>query len=125
MSSTRDIGSHLENQSQLFLESQGLTFIARNFYCKMGEIDLIMRDQDCLVFVEVRYRSDHRFGSGLESVRGSKIRKLVKTAQFYLQKHQLFDRVSCRFDVVAVSSGDDRPLDFNWIKNAFSADGMV
>ena len=69
-----------------YLSKQGLILVSRNYYCRLGEIDIIMRDKNYLVFVEVRYRNNSLFGCGAESVTLSKQTKLIKTAQFYLQQ---------------------------------------
>jgi putative endonuclease len=112
-------GQKAEDLAEAFLQQQGLTSIAKNFRCKLGEIDLIMRDQNVLVFVEVRLRSNPFFTNAAESVDRQKQRKLINTAQFYLQQHKLVDSVACRFDVIAIENNLINPS--NWIKNAFGA----
>ncbi len=84
-----------------------------NYRCRHGEIDLIMRDGDTLVFVEVRYRRNRDYGGAAASVGRNKIRKIVKTGLHYLQRHHL--DTACRFDVVAID-GDGEP---QWIQRAF------
>ena len=111
---SRNIGNEKENLALHFLKRQGLKLIARNFHSRFGEIDLIMRDKTCLIFVEVRFRSRDHFGSGAESVSFQKQQRLIKTAQFYLLRYP--QNVPCRFDVLAI-----RPQNIDWIKNAFGA----
>jgi putative endonuclease len=89
--------------------------IARNHRCRQGEIDLVMRDGDTLVFVEVRYRRGERFGTPAETVDRHKQRRLVAAAGHYLQGHP--SPLPCRFDVVAIGGGDR----IEWLKNAFAA----
>ena len=108
-------GSQAEQRAALFLHQQGLVIRAKNYRCKAGEIDLIMQQGDTLVFIEVRLRSHRQFANAAESVTFSKQRKIIKTAQFYLQHHQLTDKINCRFDVIAF--GDNTAPE--WIKNAF------
>jgi putative endonuclease len=79
----------------------------------MGEIDLIMTDENCLIFVEVRLRTNPNYGSGAESVTLTKQRKIIRTAQFYLLNHAIGNR-DCRFDVISI---DDK---IDWIQGAFS-----
>jgi len=110
-------GSQAEQRAATFLEQQGLVIRAKNYRCKAGEIDLIMQQADTLVFVEVRLRSHRQFANAAESVTLAKQRKIIKTAQFYLQQHQLTDKINCRFDVIAF--GDNSIPE--WIKNAFCA----
>lgn len=113
MSERRLKGKKAEDVACSFLQRNGLTLIERNYQCRFGEIDLIMRDDDSLVFVEVRYRSSSRFGGGVESVDANKRRKLVFAANHYLQKTSI-DQPS-RFDVVALAP-EQAP---QWICNAF------
>jgi putative endonuclease len=81
----------------------------------MGEIDLIMRDQDTFVFVEVRVRNSSNWGGALASINTSKQNKIYKTAQHYLQAHyRAKDYPPCRFDVIAIK--DDQ---LQWLKAAF------
>ncbi len=109
----RVAGNAAEDQVLEYLIDQGLQLVTRNYSCKAGEIDLIMKDGAQLVFVEVRYRARTDFGSALESVTPAKQRKLIITAQYYLQ--QSGKTPACRFDVVGM--GQDRQM--QWIKNAF------
>lgn len=110
-------GSQAEQRAAAFLQQQGLVMRAKNYRCKTGEIDLIMQQGETLVFIEVRLRSHRQFANAAESVTFAKQRKIIKTAQFYLQQHQLTDKINCRFDVIAF--GEDTVPE--WIKNAFCA----
>jgi len=109
------IGKQSENTACAFLEQHGLKLLGRNFNTKMGEIDLIMQEGKCLVFVEVKYRKAVNFGEPVATVTRSKQRKIIKTAMLYLQQKGLFDKVPCRFDVVGIL--DDGKID--WIRDAF------
>ncbi|MBD3649150.1 MAG: YraN family protein [Pseudomonadales bacterium] len=113
---SRQTGNRAEQSALNYLESHGLRLLDRNFSCRMGEIDLVMDDQGTLVFVEVRYRSDPGRGSGAESITRSKIRKLTRTAEFYLMTHPERGSGDCRFDVVSMDQSVD------WIRNAFTLD---
>jgi putative endonuclease len=116
---TLEIGHKAEHEAFVFLEKKGLKLLARNYHCIFGEIDLIMRDRNHIVFVEVRKRSRTYFASAIESVNFTKQRKLIKTATHYLQKQRWFDKVQCRFDVVGISEDQ-----LEWIKDAFSAENF-
>jgi putative endonuclease len=109
------IGGRQEQRAEQYLLSQGLRLIARNYRCRQGEIDLIMRDGDCLAFIEVRYRKNASFGSAAASVTISKQRRIVLTAQHYLQRHS--NGGDCRFDVLAMTGSEH----IEWLKNAFEA----
>ncbi len=108
-------GAQAETQAEAFLLAQGLVKKGKNYRCKLGEIDLIMQHNDVLVFIEVRLRSHRQFAQAAESVTFSKQQKIIKAAYYYLQQHQLTDKVNCRFDVVAF---DDSAAP-DWIQNAF------
>lgn len=112
-------GYAAEEQACDYLLHQGLQFVEKNFSCRAGEIDLIMKDNDTLVFVEVRMRQPNDYASALESISKSKQKKVIRAATFYLQQQDAFDKVNCRFDVVALTKESDR-LIFDWIRNAFS-----
>ena len=110
-------GQQAEQLAHDYLIAQGLTPIARNYRSRFGEIDLILRDRDTLVFVEVRLRSRSDFGGAAASITAAKRTKLVATANQYLAQ---FPRPpACRFDVVLL--GALEPAQLEWIKHAFDA----
>lgn len=112
-------GAQAEARAELFLQTRGLKSCAKNYRSPQGEIDLIMRDGEILVFIEVRLRNNPRFEQAAESVNGRKQQKIIRTAQHYLLQHKLTDRLPCRFDVVAINGAHD--TDIEWISDAFSA----
>ncbi len=99
-----------------YLEAQGLSLVMRNFRCRWGELDLIMRDNEQLVFVEVRSRRNTRYGTPAESITHAKQQRLLRAAAFYLQHQRL--NLSCRFDVVAIVQPDGN-AQVEWIRDAF------
>ena len=109
------VGQQAEKDARRYLTQQGLIFISKNYRAPFGEIDLIMREDDALVFVEVRYRRDQRYGGSLESITRAKQQKLIKTAQHYLCYHPT--HLAPRFDVIAFTADK-----IEWIKNAFFTD---
>jgi len=109
------IGESKEKLAREYLERRGLELVGHNYRCRRGEIDLVMRDAETLVFVEVRFRTSSSFGTPAETVDARKQRRLTAAASHYLQ-HNPTNR-PCRFDVVAVS-GNDR---IDWIRDAFYA----
>lgn len=114
----REQGILLEKYAAEQLQQAGCKIIETNFLCKLGEIDLIVKDKNYLVFVEVRYRKQTSFGGAALSVNQSKQRKICNTARLYLQQHQMTDTALCRFDVFAIE-GPLEHCHFQWIKNAF------
>lgn len=103
-----------EDRALAYLEQQGLSLLERNFRCKGGEIDLIMKDKSAIVFVEVRKRAPGRFGDAAASVGRQKQARLIIAAQVYLQSLRMVP--PCRFDVIAI---DGERL--NWIRDAIQS----
>lgn len=124
-------GDRAERQAQRYLSARGLLTVKQNYRCKMGEIDLIMRDGDTLVFVEVRFRDNPDYGTAAETVTPRKQQKIIRAAKYYLQSEGLTEKVSCRFDVLAMdrASGDgidsqtEAAVKTQWLQDAFSAYG--
>lgn len=114
--SASSIGASMEDAAAHYLQRAGLSVVERNYRSRHGEIDLIARESDTIVFVEVRFRRSNRFGGAGASVDTRKQQKLLATAQSYLQQHKL--DCPCRFDVLAID-GDAQNI--QWIKNAFEA----
>lgn len=120
----RGIGDRYEDIALAHLERAGLALLARNFSCRYGELDLVMRERETIVFVEVRYRrgaaASGGFGDGIDSISAAKRAKLVRAAGIYLSLHpRLADR-TCRFDVLAIG-GDAAAPSLDWRQNAFDA----
>lgn len=131
----RATGDAAEALARQLLEQQGLSTLARNAGFRVGELDLVMRDGDIVVFVEVRYRTPSAFGDGLLSVDRGKRRRMVRAAQAWLAKHPALAKHPCRFDVVAVSGAvpahtqantpvNSQTMVPNWIRNAFTLDDL-
>jgi len=119
----RSTGSRFEDLACERLEAAGLVLVERNFSCRHGEIDLVMRDGDVLVFVEVHYRrggGPSGFGDGIDSVGAGKRAKLVRAASAWLALHPRLANRACRFDVVAIA-GEADAATLDWRANAFDA----
>ena len=116
---TQEKGRVAEEKALVYLKKQGLRLIMKNFNCRVGEIDLIMRDKDQLVFVEVRSRVSASFGGGVASVTHAKKQKIMKTACYYMLKYQDLNKVALRFDVISI---DGKSAAITWIKDAFGID---
>ena len=130
MNHTQQQGNTAELAALDYLHRHGLRLVQRNFRCRAGELDLIMTEGDTLVFVEVRYRANARFGSGADSVDRRKQRKMIRAAEFFLGTSRAHRGLTCRFDVVSASelpasptrdrSGETMTLE--WIRGAFDTD---
>ena len=110
----RAVGTTFEQKAADFLRNNGYQIVDKNFRCKIGEIDLIARNEEYLCFVEVKYRSSTAKGFPAEAINLNKIRKITRTAQFYMLSHKISQDSPCRFDAVVIL-GDEISL----IKNAF------
>ena len=112
------VGRDAEDLAERFLIRRGFMPVSRNYRCRRGEIDLVMRDADTLVFVEVRRRTSRAFGGGLGSVDAHKQARIVAAAEHYLMTHRIGDDRPCRFDVVAID-GPARHAAIEWVSDAF------
>ena len=123
----RSRGAAVEAAARALLKKAGLADVAANANYRGGELDLVMLDPNgrerTLVFVEVRYRRDPRFGGGAASVDAAKRRKLVHAAQSFLLAHPAYANAPCRFDVVEADGDPDSPR-LNWLRDAFRGDDV-
>jgi putative endonuclease len=115
---TSERGLRGEGHAESYLQRQGLATLARNYRCRQGEIDLVMRDGEVLVFVEVRYRDSTQFGQPLETIGSRKRARLIAAASVYLQREAAYADLACRFDAVGLT-GPLRQPEVEWVKDAF------
>ena len=111
LSRKQEQGKQWEDAALAYLQARGLVLVEANFRCKLGEIDLILRDGATLVFVEVRQRAAGAQVSAAASIGPSKIRRIIRAAQVYLQRCARMP--PCRIDVVAIDGNH-----VEWLKNA-------
>ncbi len=116
----KSIGNRAEKDALEFLTQKGLRLVEKNYACVCGEIDLIMKDTEQIVFVEVRFRTRSAYGSAADSITPQKIKKLVRTATIYLQREKCLHKVHSRFDVIAIDFTKTEK-NITWYKNAFTA----
>lgn len=115
------VGQRAEETACEYLLSKGLQLVARNFRCKAGEIDIIMRDKQEIVFIEVRVRNHPYYADGFDSVDYFKQQKIIKAATYFLSGKNWLNKVNCRFDVISISYSQEKPT-MDWLKDAFSTD---
>ena len=113
-----NIGAQAELGACRLLKKQELNVIQQNYRCRFGEIDIIAKSDQHLIFVEVRYRQSSSFGSAAETVTFKKQQRIILTARHFLSRGD-YAELPCRFDVIEVSSDKDGKLQFNWLVNAF------
>nr|VFK52888.1 MAG: putative endonuclease [Candidatus Kentron sp. TUN]VFK53449.1 MAG: putative endonuclease [Candidatus Kentron sp. TUN]VFK59975.1 MAG: putative endonuclease [Candidatus Kentron sp. TUN] len=114
-----------EKLAENYLHDKGMKMLERNYRCKFGEIDLIMGEDAVdgdmtVVFVEVRFRSNSHFGTGLESVDSRKQRRIIMTAHHYLRQNPTLRDKPCRFDIISISP-QKQNNGICWIPAAFEA----
>ena len=116
---TKAMGDWAEKLACDWLQSRKLILIEHNFHSRYGEIDLIMKDRDCLVFVEVKYRKNTIYGSAEDSITKKKFDRMVATAEKYLLTKGYSINTEVRFDAMAISPSKESDLHctINWIKN--------
>lgn len=107
-------GAAAEDRAADYLQRQGLKLVARNWRCRQGELDLVMRDGNTLVFVEVRSRASAAFGGAGASITPAKQAKLIRAAEHFLL--QQAHRGACRFDAILIEGGQ-----LQWLRSAFEA----
>ncbi|HLS99317.1 MAG: YraN family protein [Porticoccaceae bacterium] len=114
-------GDAAEAAARDFLKARGLAILASNFRARQGEIDIIAREGDTLVFAEVRLRADHRFGDGAASIDPRKQQRLARTAAHYLATEVRGPEPPCRFDALSLhpAPGQSPPFHVEWIRDAF------
>ncbi|MFK2900073.1 YraN family protein [Dyella jejuensis] len=116
----RIAGAAFEQRACGELKQAGMTLLARNYTTRYGELDLVMRDGDTVVFVEVRHRIRADYGDAAASVTAAKQARLVRTAQLWLAAHPQHAQRTCRFDVVSYDGPADNAR-MNWLRGAFEA----
>ena len=114
----RQTGSQYEEKAAEYMKQQGYRILERNYRCRQGEIDLIARDGEYLVFVEVKYRTTGVSGYPAEAVDARKQQTIAKCAMHFLMK-QGNDDVPCRFDVVAIAGAESQE-EITIYKDAFT-----
>jgi len=111
------LGKEGERLAEQYLKKKGYKIVERNYRCRGAELDLIVLDRRVIVFVEVKTRTGHGFGSPFEAVEFRKQQKMIQAAQYFLNERKLHQR-DARFDVVGISWPGDEPL-VEHIENAF------
>lgn len=117
----RKAGAAFEALAQRDLERAGLVLLSCNYTTRHGELDLVMRDGEQIVFVEVRQRARNGHGGAAASITASKRGRLIRTASLWLAAHPQHARRACRFDVVSYD-GIGEEARMRWLRGAFEAD---
>lgn len=116
---TRIVGTDAENLAYRYLKQHGLIPVRRNFQCRLGELDLLMQDERCLVIIEVRYRGSGSIVPARLTVDTRKQCKIIRTTALFLAWNEQFANSLIRFDVVAINARANGNYDIEWIKDAF------
>lgn len=102
MENRRRLGAAYEERAAEYLQGLGYRILERNFRCRLGEIDLIAEEGGVLVFLEVKYRKNDRYGTPAEAVTPAKQRTICRVADYYRMSRHIPESRSCRFDVAAI-----------------------
>lgn len=113
---SKEIGNIYERRAEEYLISKGVEILDRNYHSRYGEIDLIAKERDTIIFIEVKYRKKEFFGTPIEMIDSKKMKRIYLTALEYIEKNSLVDE-NMRFDAITIL---DR--DINWIKNLVIGD---
>ena len=111
----RQIGNLYENKARKYLSNNGYVILEQNYRTKIGEIDIIARNENYLCFIEVKYRDEKSLATGLYAVDKAKQKTIYNVAKMYMLENKIDDDTACRFDVISVDGSD-----IELIKNAFS-----
>lgn len=116
---SKNKGAITEAFAKQYLIQQGLVYVDNNVHCRQGEIDLIMKDNQTFVFVEVKYRKNNHFGGAISAISATKQKKIKHCVAFFLHNLNLNEyNTPCRFDVIALEGDINKP-EVTWLKNAF------
>lgn len=110
---TREIGAFYETAVCEYLQKHGIVIMERNFRCRQGEVDIIGRDKNCIVFFEVKYRKTDSYGDAIQTVPYHKQKRICRCADYYCMTHAWISQI--RYDVVGIT--DTR---MEWVQNAFN-----
>lgn len=113
----RTQGEYFEKLALDFLEKEGFILLEKNFYCKYGELDIILKKSDLIIFVEVKERSSKKFGTGFDAISPQKQKRMFLSAQVFLYKHHL-KNFNFRFDAIVFDENNS----CHWIKNIMWGD---
>jgi putative endonuclease len=116
-------GDAVEQYCVDYLQQRGLQLLAKNARFREGEIDLVLLDQQTLVFCEVRYRRSEKFGGALGSIDQPKCLRIAAAAEHWRAQHPRYHHLDCRFDAIAVS-GEAKRLHVDWRQHAFRLEDL-
>jgi len=118
MINRKAIGDKGEKRALIFLVEQGFNILETNYRSKVGEIDIIAGRKNLIAFIEVKTRQSSRFGNPEEAVNRKKMRKIIKTAKYYLLVNNLYDKSDVRFDVLSIKEYK-QDVKIEYFENAF------
>jgi putative endonuclease len=114
------VGQYWEDVASRYLAARGIEILARSYACRCGEIDLVGRDGQAILLIEVRARRNSRFGAAVDSIDHRKQAKLLRAAGYFLMRHPEWSDAALRIDVVAIDGITSARPTIRWIKNALA-----
>ena len=118
MTNRKKLGSEGEQIALTFIKKRGFKILSTNYRSPVGEVDIIAAKKNLISFIEVKTRQSSHFGHPEEAIRRKKMKRIIRTAQHYLVTHNLYDKVTVRFDVLSLVK-KDASFDVEYFKNAF------
>jgi len=118
------LGKESEQLAVDYLQKEGYKILQRNYRIRGGEIDIVAKDNNTLVFIEVKSRTTTRYGHAIQSLTRQQQMRISKSALSYMHQHQLNDQ-SARFDVVAIQKNQYMGTEIRLIKNAFEFSNSI
>jgi len=115
------LGQKAEAIAVSFLKKKGFNILCQNYRSSIGEIDIIAKERDIIVFIEVKARTNTYYGLPKEAVTYKKQQQIIRTAMCYLNKKQLYNQSKIRFDVISILFTDNQPK-IEHIKAAFQGE---
>ena len=117
--SNRQLGMEYEEIAARYLEDKGVQIIARNYRCRLGEIDMIGNHKEYLIFFEVKYRGSLLHGYSAEAVGYHKQKNICRVADIYRYQNKKYDNQNIRYDVIAIDGISVCDTKIQWYQNAF------
>ena len=112
---SRAVGSRYEELAAEYLTENGMRIVERNYRCRIGEIDLIGRDEEYLVFIEVKYRKSRSQGGAEYAISAAKKQKIFRVAQWFMKERHINEQKTyCRFDAVLIDGSEITHIKSAW-----------
>ena len=117
MSYSKEVGNWAEEYAVKYIKNQQFIIVARNYFCRGGEIDIIAKKSTQLIFFEVKYRRSMAMGGTVCSINNAKQQRLLLAAKSFLRQYPHYQRYQCRFDFIGINGMTKQKLTLQWLEN--------